>query len=300
MRKDNTSQGLPSLLIQAFPWHFLAERTLKRLSVHPSLSCFLGLTDARLILSESCKVRKNTATETHFPRALHIPMWHLVAYSACFTHFYSKKTCTLRGSFSLRILEQSKTHMFCGSRYERLLDPASWSACGWAVSSWFWCSLCPHYAPGIRGHNLASTWSFQCRLLRFQLYYLLAVWSWAMFEPQCASLPRLQQEDNMHFCFVGWRLELDGIAHIKYLTGHLIHTSIQNMVVDIIIPPNICSPTHSKFKKKKSVLVVKHKGQYPYYINKTIMVFPFLWVLKQNHGYKIQSRAKLNFQESDI
>lgn len=62
------------------PFHgFLAERTLKTVFVHPSLSCFLGLTDARLIHSTSCKVRENIAMGTHFPRASHIPTWHLVA-----------------------------------------------------------------------------------------------------------------------------------------------------------------------------------------------------------------------------
>lgn len=55
------------------PFHgFLAERTLKTVFVHPSLPCFLGLADARLIHSTSCKVGENIATGTHFPRALHI------------------------------------------------------------------------------------------------------------------------------------------------------------------------------------------------------------------------------------
>lgn len=61
------------------------------------------------------------------------------------------------------------------------------------------------------------------------------------------------------------------------------------MVVDIIIPPNICSPTHNQFKGQKAFLIVKHRGHCTYYINKTIMVFHFFEFPSKTMGIKFRA-----------
>lgn len=151
MRKDNTSQGLPSPLIQAFPWLFGRENTKDSFCTPQS---FL------LSRANRCEVNTQHELQSQGEHSHGDPLPTCFAHSDVtfggFTHFPSKKTQTLRVSFSQWTLGWAGPARSAAPDLKDL-DPASWSASGWAVWSWFLCSLCPHYAPWIREHNLAGT-----------------------------------------------------------------------------------------------------------------------------------------------